>query len=103
MIRRRHILPAAVLAVALTGCETRVVKVENSWVGSQIDMAERRYPTPKPKSDPLKQTGDALFGWTDSLFGKKKKPAVIGQQVGEVSGRELREKSTATSSQQTGG
>jgi hypothetical protein len=103
MFRLRLILPAVVIAAALAGCETRVVKVENSWVGSQVEMAEKRYPREKPKSDPLKETGEALFGWTDSLFGKKKKRPVTGQQVGEISGHQLREKSSANSSQQTGG
>ena len=87
-----------VLAVLLAGCEERVVRVENSWVGSQVEMAEKRYPTQKPKSDPLKETGEVLFGWTDGLFGEKKKRAVTGEQVGEISGKQLREKSTATSS-----
>lgn len=88
-----------VAAAAVGGCEQRVVKVENSWVGSQVEMAEKRYPREKPKTDPLKETGDFLFGWTDDVFGsKKKKRPVTGEQVGEISGKQLQEKGSTTTS-----
>ncbi|MBI1369613.1 MAG: hypothetical protein GC162_13280 [Planctomycetes bacterium] len=67
----------------LAGCEERVVGVKNSWVGSQYEYAEERYPPQKKQADPLKSVGNTLFGWTDGLFGSKKRPRT-GEQIGEI-------------------
>jgi len=97
---RRITMPLAGLALVLAfgaGCEEKVVRVENSWIGSQYDRieADRRQRARKNWSlgkeidkaatgtgRAIGNTGNALFGWTDdvgkgigNLFTSDKKSA----------------------------
>ena len=53
---------AAPLLLALIGCETRVVRTNNSWIDTGVPVR----PAEREKEEGL---GEALFGWTDGLFG----------------------------------
>jgi len=90
-------------AGVLTGCEQRVVQTRNSWVGSQIEMAEQRHPNEKKqaKSNFFDDTGEFLFGWTDALSGDDKKKK---SSDSAISGNKLKDRqSQPTTSQQSGG
>ena len=72
---------AALSAASLcgTGCEERVVRTNNTWIGSQYEHAEKStlnaMPAPEKKGpieavgdgvgDVISGTGDLLFGWMD--------------------------------------
>lgn len=72
-----RLLPLAAVGAALllnsAGCEQRVVRTENSWVGSQLDGVEvepvnsRR----QQNKDGLAGVGEFLFGWMDGGEGEE--------------------------------
>jgi len=86
---------AAALGVVFTGCEQRVVGVRNDWAGSQLP---RNYYDQRPSKNSkdkgiVEGLGKAMFGWTDSLFGKKKRPKTTSRDV------DLTERMTHTTTQ----